>query len=186
MDRVVAPQPKLLPERAGLAGERAVNPEQQNLALNDLEVLESLGVVTGREPVGAISGRERRAALGIGEDARRCRMPRSPELGGELGAVLGDDELDEGRGVEIEVQRRCWPTRSETEPRALIRGRFGRRAVTGAVTSPRRTRSSRESSAFTDESRAIGLPRRVTTTSDPFATRSRYSLSRSCSSRTPT
>ena len=52
--------------------------------------------------------------------------------------------------------------------------------------SPRRTRSSTGSSRSVLDSRAMRLPRRVTTSVAPCSTRSRCSLNRSCSSRTPT
>lgn len=179
MDGVVTAQAELLRKVPGVLRETRVDADQEQLVLDRLEVLDGLGVIGCLEPAGAPSGREGGASLGVREDARSRRVPSFPKLGGELGAVLGDDQLDQRRGVEVEVQRRCSATRPETEPRALTRGRFGRRDVAGAVTSPRRTSSWSASSPSTDDRRAIGRPRRVTTTSDPLWTRSRYSLSRS-------
>lgn len=186
MDCIVTTEAKLLRQVARLARERAVDADQEELILNRLEVLDDLEVVCSRESATTLGRRQRGASLGVGENARRRRVPRLPELGSKLGAVLSDDQLDQCPGVEVELQRRCSATSSETELRALTRGRFARRDAFGAVTSPRRTSSSSASSPSTDDRRAIGRPRRVTTTSDPCSTRSRYSLSRSWSSRTPT
>ena len=47
-------------------------------------------------------------------------MESGPELRDELGAVLNDYQLDKRRGVEVESQRRCSETRSETAPRAFV------------------------------------------------------------------
>ena len=55
-----------------------------------------------------------------------------------------------------------------------------------SVMSPRRTRSSTGSSISALDSRAMRRPRRVTSSVAPRSTRSRCSLRRSCSSRTPT
>ena len=179
MDRVVTTQAQLLREVTRLAGERNVNADKEQLVLDRLEVLDGVRVVRRREPTTTLRRGKRSAALRVGEDARRRRVPGIPKLGGKVRAILGDDQLDQGRGVEVEIQRRCSATRSETEPRGLTRARFDRRDAVGAVTSPRRTSASSASSLSTAESRAIGRPRRVTTTSEPRWTRSRYSLSRS-------
>ena len=156
MDRVVTPQAELLGQIAGLPGKGRVDPDQDKLILDHLEVLDRLGVSRRREPATTLGGGEGGASLGVGEDARRRRVPCVPDLRCKLGTVLGDDQLDQRRGVEVEVQRRCSATRSETEPRDFTRGRFARRDAFGAVTSPRRTRSSSASSPSTEDRRAIG------------------------------
>lgn len=74
----------------------------------------------GTKTPAASSGRQRGASLGVGQDAGRCRMESGPELRDELGAVLNDYQLDKRRGVEVESQRRCSETRSETAPRAFV------------------------------------------------------------------
>ena len=45
-------------------------------------------------------------------------------------AGLDDDQLDERGGVEVQDQRRCSATRSETEPRAFT---FARRELRARV-----------------------------------------------------
>jgi hypothetical protein len=179
MDRVVTAEAELLRQVPRLVRERDVDADQEELVLDRLEIFNGLDVIRRGEPATPLGGGESGASLGVGEDARRRRVSRLPQLRGKLGAVLGDDQFDQRRGVEVEIQRRCSGTRSETEPRDLTRGRFDRLDAFGAVTSPRRTSSSSASSPSTADSRAIGRPRRVTTTSEPRWTRSRYSLSRS-------
>ena len=53
-------------------------------------------------------------------------MLDAPEVtgqGGQLRSVLDDHELDERGGVEVEDQRRCSATKSETGPRAVTSAR---------------------------------------------------------------
>jgi hypothetical protein len=75
--------------------------------------------------------------------------------------------------------------RSETEPVPFTCADRGERDPSGIRTRPRRARASSGRSP-SPLRRATGRPRRVTTISPPPSTRSRYSLRRSCSSRTPT
>lgn len=96
------------------------------------------------------------AALGAGEDARRGWVRARPQFVGDARAFLGDDDLDKRRGVEVEDQRRCSATSSDTDPLALtFAGRVVRGPV-GGVTRPRLTKSSSGSTAPTADNRAIG------------------------------
>jgi hypothetical protein len=126
-----------------------------------------------------------RARFRVGKDTAGGRVA-VPQLGCDLGAVLGDDQLDQRRGVEVQPQRRCSATSSDTEPRAATLARRDERGRSGKRTSPRRTSSANASSRPIADSRATRLPRRVTTISTPRSTRSRCSLKRSCRARTPT
>jgi hypothetical protein len=60
------------------------------------------------------------ASLRVGQDARDSGVGTTPEFGSEVGSTLDHDELDQRRGVEIEDQRRCSLTRSDTEPVASM------------------------------------------------------------------
>ena len=51
-------------------------------------------------------------------------------------AVLVHHQLDQRRGVEVEDQRRCSRTRSETEPEALMRGAWGVRGLGRPIDQP--------------------------------------------------
>src|SRR5262249_37433932 len=150
-----------------------------------LESHERLPVLLFPETLQAPGGRQSRPALGVGKDARRCGIVAVPELGCQLGSVLDDDELDQCRGVEVEDQARSSETRSETEPVPRTCADRGEAVPSGIRTRPRRARASSGRST-SPLRRATGRPRRVTTISPPPSTRSRYSLRRSCSSRTPT
>src|ERR1700684_1066015 len=167
MNCVVAAQGGLLGELAGLACELYVDADERQLPVQRLEALERTCVRGGGKPGAAPCCRERRATLGVGEDARNPRMRSPPQLARQLRSLLGDHELDERRGVEIKDQRRCSATSSETGPRAFTCARRAARCRLGGVTRPRRTRSCRGSLSLTAESRAIGRPRRVTSTSAP-------------------
>ena len=179
VDGVVSAQLVLLGKLARPLCERPVDPDQHQLALQGLELLPRPPVARGAQPTATTSCSERRATLGVAEDAGRRPKARTPQLGHQLGAGLDNDELDERGGVEVQNQRRCSAMRSETEPRELTRARRELRARAGRVTRPRRTRSSSGSAPSMAESRAIGWPRRVTTTSAPRRARSRCSLNRS-------
>jgi hypothetical protein len=159
MDRVVAAQRKLLSELASLACEMSVDADQRQFALQRLEVIQRAPVGRGGEAGATSRGCERRASLRVVEDARDRRMRGSPQLGDQVGPLLGDDQLDERRGVEVEDQRRCSATSSDTNPRAFTRARRAARRRLGAVTRPRRTRSCRGSLSSTADRRAIGRPR---------------------------
>jgi hypothetical protein len=179
MDGVVASQGEPFGEFAGVACKVRVDRNPQELAVDRLELGERAFVRSRGEASRAQRRAKSRAALGVGEDARRRGVRARPQFVGDAGAFLGDDELDERRRVEVEDQRRCSATSSDTDPLALtFAGRLVRGPV-GGVTRPRLTRSSSGSAAPTADSRAIGCPRRVTTTSAPPWTCSKCSLSRS-------
>jgi hypothetical protein len=72
-----------------------VDSDEEELGLRRLEVVERLAVSAGAQTAGAPCGRECGPTLGVGEDARGDLMRRSPEVCGQLRAVLDDDELDE-------------------------------------------------------------------------------------------
>src|SRR3954452_170233 len=137
------------------------------------------------EPAHTLGSGEGGPPLWIGEDARRGGIGTAPQLGRQLGSILDDNELDQRRGVEVEDQARCSETRSETEPVLFTCADRGECVPCGIRTRPRRARASSGRSP-SPLRRATGRPRRVTTISPPPSTRSRYSLRRSWSSRTPT
>ena len=186
MHRGVAAQPELLRKRSGPVSEVIVDADDEQFERQRPELGAGPRVSAGAQPAAAPRSGERSAALRVGQDARRGGRGRVPQRVGKLRAGLGDNELDQRRGVEVEDQRRCWATRSETEPVAFTRSRRERRGRVGAVIRPRRMRSSIASASPTADRRAIGRPRRVTITAAPNSTRSRCSLRRSWSSRTPT
>ena len=126
-----------------------------------------------------------RARFRVGKDTGGG-LVAVPQVRRDIGAVLDDDQLDQRRGVEVQRQRRCSATSSDTEPRAATLARRRERGRSGKRTSPRRTSSAKASSRPIADSRATRLPRRVTTISTPCSTRSRCSLKRSCRARTPT
>lgn len=92
--RVIAAQPVLLRELARPPCEGLVDPDAQQLAVRGLEVLECAVIAAGLQAPAAPRRCERGAAFGIGQDAGGCAVRRRPELGGQIGAVLDDDELD--------------------------------------------------------------------------------------------
>lgn len=185
MDRVVTAQSQVFRVLAGTNRNRLVDADRGQVRIQILKGRERLAVLLCPQPIQSTSSGERRPALGIGKDARRRPMGAIPELGRQVRAVLYNDELDQRRGVEVEDQVRCSETRSETEPALSTRAERGARSPCGIRTSPRRARASSGRSP-SPLRRATGRPRRVTTISPPASTRSRYSLRRSCSSRTPT
>ncbi len=116
MDGVVAAQGHVVGELPRLARQVLVHSDQEQFALERLEVGDCLCVVGRRETIGAAGSGQGRATLWVREDAGRRRMGARPELGGQVRAILNDDELDQRRGVEVENQARCSETRSDTEP----------------------------------------------------------------------
>ena len=185
VDRVVTAQSQVFGVLAGTNRELPIDANRYQIRMQILKVRKCLAMLIRPEPIQSTGSRERRSALGIDKDARRRRMGAVPELGGQLGAVLNDDKLDQRRGVEVKDQARCSETRSDTEPVPSTRADRGERSPCGIRTRPRRARASSGLSP-SPLRRATGCPRRVTTTSPPPSTRSRYSLRRSWSSRTPT
>lgn len=170
MDGVVATKAKLLGELTGVPSELAVDPDHHQLALKRFEVRDCPAIVGGAQAISARCARKRGPSLRQDKDIRGHRMPDGPQLGRQLGVRLGYDELDEGRGIEVEDQRRWSATRSETEPRGFTRGALVLRGTLGSVTRPRRTSAFRDSSLSRAQRRATGLPRRVTTISAPRST----------------
>jgi hypothetical protein len=179
MDRVVAPECVVVSELPGVVGEGFVDPDDQQLAMQRPERFARSRVPPCTQTSGAACRCKRRSTLGVGHDARCPRERSGPEVRDQLRAVLDDHELDERGGVEVEDQRRCSATRSETVPRAFTSARRALRGRDGRVMSPRCSSCANGSSWSTADSRAIGLPRRVTTTCAPRSTRSRCSLRRS-------
>jgi len=167
MNSVVAAQREPFGEIPGVACELRVHRYPREFPLDRLE-LDQRTLVGGRGEASSAARRAKsRAALGVGEDARRGGVRARPQFVGDARAFLGNDELDERRGVEVEDQRRCSATSSDTDPLALTFAGRALRGPVGGVTRPRLTRSSSGSTALTADSRAIGWPRRVTTTSAP-------------------
>ena len=71
MHRVIAAQPVLSGQLSGLADERAVDADDQQLALQRLERFAGKLVPGSAEPPATSSSRECRAALSVIENARR-------------------------------------------------------------------------------------------------------------------
>jgi len=134
----VSAQFVLLGKLACAPSEWAVDPNKYQLTLQRLELLARPTVPRGAQPTATVGGSERRTTLGIAQDAGCRSKPRAPQLGHQFRAGLDDDELDERRGVEVQDQRRCSATRSETEPRAFTRAwrELRARAGGGDETSP--------------------------------------------------
>jgi hypothetical protein len=140
------------------------------------------------DPASAMGSGRGSTCLGVNELARNDRFGAIPQLCGKLGSWFVEHQLDQRRGVEVDDQRLCSLTRSETEPSAVssFRPLARRRDRCGSRTRPRARRSARGSASSTIDSRATRRPRMVTTTSPPEPTCRRYRLSWSCNSRTPT
>jgi hypothetical protein len=71
-----------------------VDTDQRQLALQRLEIFQGAAVAGGGEVPAAQRSRQRRATLGVGEDARDRWKGSAPQFGGDVRAFLGDDELD--------------------------------------------------------------------------------------------
>src|ERR1035437_440990 len=97
MDRVVSAQPELLGKLSSLVGERPIDPDQQQLALQRVKLLARPTVSRGAQAPAPSCRAQRRTALGVAQDARRRAKRRAPQLGHEFRAVLDDQELDERR-----------------------------------------------------------------------------------------
>jgi hypothetical protein len=106
VDRVVASQRELIGEVAGMPRQALVDADHEQLGADRLEVLDRPTLTCRGESTCAPCGGERRASLRVDEEARRDGVSRLPQLGDQLRAILGNDELDQRRGVEIEGQRR--------------------------------------------------------------------------------
>ena len=185
MHRVVATQCALVRELAGALRERFVDADDHQLGSERVELGHRTVMGAGGQALGPPRRGQCRARLRVGKDTGGGRIA-VPQLRCDIGAVLDDDQLDQRRGVDVQPQRRCSATSSDTEPRAATLARRRERDRSGKRTRPRRTSSANASSRPIAESRATRLPRRVTTISTPCSTRSRCSLRRSCRARTPT
>jgi hypothetical protein len=103
---VVAAQRVLGGEVAGLTGERFVDRDDAQLGV---ELLERRGgsAVSRLVDATCVSCRgERGARLGVDELAGDEQVGAIPELDGELGAGCVEDQLDQGRRIEVDDQRR--------------------------------------------------------------------------------
>lgn len=139
---VIAAQAVFLGKRASAVGKLRVYAERNHPALQIPEIGNGAPMSLPAKATCAFSGRQRRPSLWIGEDARGHRGGAVPEFGRRVGVILDDDELDERRSVEVEDQRRCSATKSDTEPAAFTRACRRVRGFSGMRTRPRRVRSS--------------------------------------------
>jgi hypothetical protein len=185
MHRVIATQCALVREPAGALRQRFVDADNHQLGSERVELGHRTVMGAGGQAPCPPRRGQCRARFEVGKDTGGGRVA-VPQLRCDIGAVLDDDQLDQRRGVEVQPQRRCSDTSSDTEPRAATLARRRERGRSGKRTSPRRTSSANASSRPIADSRATRLPRRVTTISTPCSTRSRCSLKRSCRARTPT
>ncbi len=186
MNCVIASKSKIFGVLTGAVSEGRINADRDQVFPQLLEHRQCPRVLSLPQPALAPRGRQSRASLRVGEDAGRRGVTASPKFGDQVRAILDDDELDQRRGVEVKDQACCSETRSDTGPVLLTCALRGDRGPCGNRTRPRRSRSSSGRSASSPLRRAMRRPRRVTTISLPPSTRSRYSLRRSWSSRTPT
>ena len=172
VDGVVAAQGVLGGEVAAVAGQRFVDRDDAQLGVEILERGDGADVRWFVDAASARSRGECRACLGVDELARDEQVSAIPELDGEFGAGLVEDELDQRGRVEVDDQRRWSATRSDTGLAALSRARRARglRGVVGSRTKPRARRSARGSISSTGTRRATRRPRIVTTTSPPSLT----------------
>jgi hypothetical protein len=183
--RVVATQCALAREFAGASRKRFVDADDHQFGIERVELGHRTNMATSGQALCPPRRSKCRARFRVGKDTGG-RLVATPQLRSDIGAVLDHDELDQRRGFEVQPQRRCSATSSDTEPRAATLARRRERGRSGKRTSPRRTSSSNASSRPIADRRATRLPRRVTTISTPCSTRSRCSLKRSCRARTPT
>jgi hypothetical protein len=99
VDGVVSAQFVLLGKLARSPHERTVDPDQHQLTLQRLELLARPTVPRGAQPSATTGGSERRATLGVAQDAGCRPKPRAPQLGHQFGVELDNDELDQRRDV---------------------------------------------------------------------------------------
>jgi hypothetical protein len=95
MNCVIATKPKIFGMPAGATSEGRIDTDRNQVFLQLLEDRECLCVLAFSQAALAPRSRQSSASLWMGEDAGRCGMAAVPELGGQLGAVLEDDELDQ-------------------------------------------------------------------------------------------
>lgn len=130
MDRVVAAQTEIIRLLAGAPGETLVDPDRDQLSLKRLKGLQCLAVTSAFQTPVTLGSRQCGSSLWVGEDTRNRYVSDAPKFAGQFRAVLLDNELDQRRGVEVDGQRRCSWTRSDTEPVASI---WAERGVLGDV-----------------------------------------------------
>jgi hypothetical protein len=171
MNGVVAAQGTALGEAAGGSGERGVDGDLGQLLVDLIDRANRSLELSGVESAVAMRRRDRSTRLWIDDLPRACRGRPVPQLVREVRSGLVEDELDQRRGVEVDDQRRCSATRSDTDPAALIRRRPLRRRLgrVGSCMSPRARRSASGSTSSIADRRATRRPRIVTTTSPPSA-----------------
>src|SRR4249919_3047025 len=125
MNRVVTTQPDCFSVLASVTREALVDLDPDQLTRTRIEIRQRQRVLRGGESLRAAGGRKGCSPLGIGHHTGCDRVATLPELRDDIGAVLLHHQLDQRRGVEVEDQRRCSRTKSETEPEALTRGTWG-------------------------------------------------------------
>jgi hypothetical protein len=106
VDGVVAAQGVFAGEIAGVTGEWLIDRDDAQLGVEILERGDRADVGRFVDAARANGRCERCACLGVDELARDEQVGAIPELGGELGAGLVEDQLDERRRVEVDDQRR--------------------------------------------------------------------------------
>jgi hypothetical protein len=143
VDGVVAAQRVFGGEVAGVAGERFVDRYDSELSVELVKRGDRAGVRRVVDAVGACSRCERCACFWVDELPGDEQVGAVPELDGELGAGLVEDQLDQRRRVEVDDQRRWSATSSDTGFAALSRACRARgvRGAVGSRTSPRARRS---------------------------------------------
>ena len=122
MERVVATQRVLVCELAGVPGERFVDAEGRQFRVQCVELGHRSGVGASSQPLRPARRGQRGTRLGVGEDTGGGRIAL-PQLGCDIRPVLDDDQLDQRRGVQVQPQRRCSDTNSDTDPRAATLAR---------------------------------------------------------------
>jgi hypothetical protein len=106
VNRVVPTQRELIGELACLTRQVLIDPDHEQLRVGRVEVLDRLVMANGGETTAAPCRSECGTSLRVREQARCDGVSRIPQLRDQLGAFLGDDQLDQRRGVEVEGQRR--------------------------------------------------------------------------------
>jgi hypothetical protein len=101
VDGVVAAQGVLGGEIAGVAGEWLVDRDDAQLGVEILERGDRADVGRFVDAARASSRCERGASLGVDELVRDEEVGAIPELYGELGAGFVEDQLDQGRRIEV-------------------------------------------------------------------------------------
>lgn len=121
VDGVIAAQGVLGGKLAGLAGEWFVDRDDAQLGVEMFERGDRVDAGRFVDAARASNGCKRRACLGVDELARDEQVGAVPELDGEVGARLVEDQLDQRRRIEVDDQRRWSATRSDTGLAAVSR-----------------------------------------------------------------